>query len=75
MYIHNDKRYQIYELYPALEWFKQFVLTIMWHNHVFRIKKVVSIIKLFIKNVNCLHLAIAVIQMKLYQHLLISNPR
>ena len=39
------------------------------------IKKVVSIIKLFIKTVDCLHLAMAVIQMKLYQHLLISNPR
>ena len=38
------------------------------------IKKVVSIIKLFIKTVDCLHLAMAVIQMKLY-HLLISNPR
>ena len=39
------------------------------------IKKVVSIIKLFIKTVDCLQLAMAVIQMKLYQHLLISNPR
>ena len=39
------------------------------------IKNVVSIIKLFIKTVDCLHLAMAVIQMKLYQHLLTSNPR
>ena len=39
------------------------------------IKKVVSIIKLFIKTVDCLHLAMVVIQMKLYQHLLISNPK
>ena len=25
IHTYNDKRNQIYELYPALEWFKQFV--------------------------------------------------